>query len=448
MSFAKTTLKALSLTALSGSFVLSALPAMQALTGLESSAHAQDKPQKTRKVPAMSLPVHKQVQEAQEAMDLDDLTTASAKLEELLGKKNINDYERAVVWQLKASIAYERSDTPAAIRAFETILTLKESIPEALEYSILFNLSQLYFTQEAYDEALDYVKKWEAVTTTVSVSQLAYISQLYYARSDYKNALTYIYRTIAEAEAVDTVEVKENWYNIALASHWELNQYDKVRDVLEILVINWPKASYWRQLAGVYGELGQEQVSYSISEAAYKQGFFDDQPSALVNMAQILIARDAPIKAAWVLEKAFKEERIENNANNIRLLGTSYLRASEYRKSIEPLRKSAEMDNDPTLWLQVAQLELSLERYKDSAGSFAKAIKEFEKNSKANASKLFSSYMQQGSALIEAKDFEGAKKALEKARNFADSRNDKRQVDGWESYLKGEKAREDILASN
>ena len=95
--------------ALAAAAILAVTPVPEG-SPLSSSALAQDEAprnqQKTRKVPAMSLDVHKKVQKAQEAIDESDLATAKEILAKTLEARKINEYERAVVWQMNAMIAF------------------------------------------------------------------------------------------------------------------------------------------------------------------------------------------------------------------------------------------------------------------------------------------------------------------------------------------------------
>lgn len=439
-------------TALAAAAVLAVMPVSEGSV-FSSAAIAQEAPkkqQKTRKVPAMSLEVHKQVQKAQEAMDLDDIPAAEEFLVKAMGKKKINDYEKAVVWQMRAMIAFEKENTPDTITAYEKILTFRESIPEALEIQIIYGLAQLEFSEENYDASLKYVQDWEDKVdpSLIGVAQLTFISQLHYQKTDFATSLEYIYKAIAQAEALDEVEVKENWYNLALSSHWELNQYDKVRDTLEILLINWPNPTYWTQLAGIYQELGQEETSFSITEAAYKQGFFNDKPQNLINTAQIQLARGAPIKCAWIMESSLKDELIENDADNSLLLGQCYLAATEYRKALEPLSVAAASNSDGDLWLQIGQVQMQIDRYEDAEKSFTKMVNAFEDEDDKNpktAEKLLAGVMMRGQALTELKRFKEAKDAFRKAARLAKSEKDRRAVANWRRYMNGEEAREQML---
>jgi tetratricopeptide (TPR) repeat protein len=437
--------------AVAAAAVLAALPLPEgaSLTG-KAFAQQQEKSYaeqaKTRKVPAMSLDIHKKIQKAQEAMDLKEFTTAKEILDETLQSSRINEYEKAVAWQLKAMISYEEDNTQATIHAYEEILKYSDSIPVALELNILYGLAQLYYSEENYKKALEYIKIWEPRTDLVSVNQLVFIAQVYYTLTNFETSLEYIYRAISEAQAVDTVEVKESWYGMALSAHWELGQYTKVRDVLEILLINWPKPQYWIQLAGVYQELGEEQTSYSLTEAAYKQGFRDDKAVQLVNVAQIMLARGAPIKCAWVLEKAFKENRIEKTPQNYKTLGQCYLMATEYEKALQPLSVAAKSESDGDLWFQIGQVQMQLTHYKDAIDSFDNVAKAFAntKDSK-DKDKRLTAIMQKGQALTELKQYKEAHETFDEARKLATDQKDRRMITQWRNYLKAEEAREEML---
>jgi tetratricopeptide (TPR) repeat protein len=443
-------------TALAAAAILAVMPVPSG-SMLDQAVAAQEKPkskQKTRKVPAMSLEVHKQVQKAQEAMDLEDIPAAEEYLEKAMGKRNINDYEKAVVWQIRAMIAFEKEDTPATIRAYEKILSFRESIPEAQEQGILYGLGQLYFSQEDYKTSLRYIKDWQAQVdpSLIGVNQLVFIGQLYYQLQDFPKTLEYIYDAIAQAETVDTIEVKENWYNIALSAHFELNQYEKVRDVLEVLLINWPKPNYWTQLASIYQQLGQDITSYAITEAAYKQGFLDDNPSYILNVAQMQLSRSAPIKCAWILEDALDKKLIKDDADNELLLGQCYLAATEYRKALAPLSIAAEKDNNGDTWLQVARIQMQLTDYKTAVSSLEsveKALKDVDAKDKSAKEKLnekvMSTLLLKGQALTELKRFKEARTAFANAKRLAKGQADRKTVARWVGYLSSEEQREKLL---
>ncbi|UTW55890.1 DUF2753 domain-containing protein [Kordiimonas sp. SCSIO 12610] len=415
--------------------------------GLDTAQAQEAKKKKsTRKVPALSLDFHKKITKGQEAMDEKNFAEAKKIINDALGRKGVNNYEKAVAYQYLANIAFEEEQPREAIRYYEQILDVREQIPEQLEISLLFNLAQLWYVQEDLDKSLQYLQEWEPRTEIIGVTQLQFISTVHYSKSDYPKAIEYAERTITEAETAG-LEVKENWYQIILSSYWELGNFAKVRDTLELLLINWPKPGYWTQLAGVYGELGEDQTSFSVTEAAYKQGFLNDKPQQLVNHAQILLSRNAPIKAAWVLRDAFKDELVEKSAANQKTLGQAYLLAAEYKDAVEPLSAAAKEDADGSLWFQIGQVLAQLDRHADATVAFQNAIDIDSKDKASDAKKrLLSATMLKGTSFTELKKFKEAKAEFAKARRLAKDAKDRRTVKQWEDYLKVEEEREKILA--
>jgi len=231
------------------------------LFGPEPVEAQEEKKKKTRKVPALSLDFHKRIQKGQEAMDEKNFAEAKKIINDALGRKSVNNYEKAVAYQYLATIAFEEEKPREAIKFYEQILAVREQIPEQLEISLLFNLSQLWYVQEDYDKSLQYAREWESKTEIIGVNQLIFISQIHYTKTNYPTTIEYVERAINDAEAAG-LEIKENWYNLILSSYWELGNFPKVRDTLEVLLINWPKPVYWTQLAGVYGELGEDQFTH------------------------------------------------------------------------------------------------------------------------------------------------------------------------------------------
>lgn len=459
------TLKSLSVVAVAA--VAFATVPMPQGTPFVEAAFAQDqaqKKQKTRKVQAIPLPFQKKLERISEVLSPEEMTDAekeatkterlaraSKLLDDAYDSRGINDYARSIVWQYRAQVAFDRDDTPGAINAFENVLKFKESIPVAQEHGIMYNLAQLYYSIEKYERALEYVTNWEREVSAVDpalvgVNQLVFISQLNYTLNDFDKAIAYIDRAITDAEKVDTIEVKENWYGLRLACLWELKDYKRAQDTLITLIVNWPNPNYWNQLAATYQELGDETASWSILEAAYRQGFLNDKPAQIRNVAQIQIARDAPIKCAWIIEKAFKDEHIERSAENQRTLGQCYMQASEFRKAVAPLIAAAQDENDGDLWFQIGQVQMANDSLADAITSFDKANGEFT-SSKDNKTvgKRFSTVMMKAQALIELKRYKEAKSAFAEASKIATTSRQRRQIAQWRDYMKAEEAREATL---
>ncbi|NVJ97941.1 MAG: TonB family protein [Alphaproteobacteria bacterium] len=215
-----------------------------------------------RKIPAMSRSVHKQMQKAQEALSEKEYAKSHAILETLLAQKKINDFERAVAWQLKAMLAFAEDDSADTIEAYEKILTFSNSIPKALEISILYGLSQLYYAEKSYDKALHYAKSWEsrADASLTGYKHLKYFANLHYVREEYDLALKYLDKTINLFAQHSTQYVPASWYQMMVSSHWELGNKVKVDQIVQDRLIADPHPRWCRLKAGILIEMGQPKA--------------------------------------------------------------------------------------------------------------------------------------------------------------------------------------------
>jgi len=438
--------------------ILKALSLLLCLTGPVAAApqdaktertQAQTtKPIKERRVPAIGETLYRRLQKAQTFIDSGNLGEANAILEETLSSRRLNDYERAVIWQVKSSIAYASDDIAATITAYETILQFRESIPVQQEVASLYSLAQLYFTEEKFETARGYTEEWQSLPKPPnSTAQYQFMAQLYYTLNDYGTVLTHIDALLAAAAANDTLQVKENWYQLKLSSHWEMGDFAKVKDSLEYMVQRWPNTRYWTQLAAAYRELGEVETSYSVIDAAYRQGWLDEDETQLLQMARIQMIRETPIRCAWVLEKAFAEKRATKSAQNLQTLGQCYLQAGEFEKAVKPMAAAATLEPDAAHLRQLGQLYLQLDKLEEASGAFARAAEHLDATDPKQKQRVFTLMMLRGQTFIGLGRFEEARNIFQKAKKTAVKEAQLTALNRWQGYLDAEEARNKLLTS-
>ncbi|MFN3164244.1 MAG: hypothetical protein ACE37N_12385, partial [Pseudohongiellaceae bacterium] len=103
-----------------------------------SSAHAQQKEKdtrETRRTPALRNKVYEKLAEAQAAAEAKDLSGAIKILDGMVaagGKKALNSYELANVYNLYAFIYYSQENYSKALQAYEEVVS-QPDIPLAME---------------------------------------------------------------------------------------------------------------------------------------------------------------------------------------------------------------------------------------------------------------------------------------------------------------------------
>jgi tetratricopeptide (TPR) repeat protein len=402
----------------------------------QGAAYAQasdDKEAKTRKTPAMREKVYKRLAEAQELVESGDTNGAVSVLTELKGMRDLNAYEVAQVWSFFGYIYYAAENYPESIKAYEMVLQQPE-IPVAMENTTMYTLAQLHFTQANYSKAEKMLLRWFESAVDPGPEPYILLGQLYYQLERYKDAIVPVETAIRLAKESGR-EIKENWWLLLRVFYYELENYPKVIEILEILVKEHPKKEYWVQLSGMYGEMGKQRQQLFAYEAAYIQGYLESN-SELVTMAQLYMQDNVPYKGSTVLEKGLKEGKVDKNYKNYRLLAQAYQMAREDKKSLAPLQESAKLAEDGDLYFRLAQAYSNLDRWQDCVDAVDKAL------NKGDLKRVDTAYVLKGMAYFNMDNLGEAQKAFEQARKDERSR---RSADQWLSYIASERQRQSEL---
>lgn len=414
-----------------------------------SQAVAAEAKKKTRKVPAMREQTYRRLAEAQVMIDPESAPReegepapepkgspreAVALLLKLKDRRGLNSYELAQVWNTLAFAYYTLDDVPNTIGAYENVLA-QGTITEALEQSVLRALFQLYYSKEDYATSIKYIERWEAIRENPDAGVTYIKATAYYQMDKFRDSL----KTALLVEQIATEQertMKENWWYLQVILYNELSDIDNVIDVLETLIINYPKKQYWMHLAGMYGEQDQDDKALSAYYAAYAQDMLTRE-SEVVMLAQRLLNAEVPFEAAIILEKGFKDGLIEENEKNLKLLATAYTMSQDMNKAIDAWRDATKFAEEGDLYYRLAQALANEDRHKEAVQSYQEAIDSGEVNDLGDVNFWY------GISLMQLERWDKAIGAFRAA-----SRADKtmaKQTGQYIRYIKGEKRRQEEL---
>ena len=399
-------------------FVIGQLPVGVSFGDAVQAAEAK---KKTRKVPAMRERTYKKLAEAQVMVDPESAPREEGEpapipkgtprdairmLQELMGSRGLNSYEKAQIWNTLAFAYYTLDDMPSTINAYEQILR-QGTISEALELSSLRALFQLYYSNEKYLKAIKYIDRFQALQKVRDPQITFFKATAYYQLDNFRESLKQAILVeeiavsrragrIAASEAIlanakATPEeqqkarlglqklrakpaIKENWWYLQVVLYNELEDVDSVIRLLETLIVNYPKKQYWMHLAGMYSEKGRDDASLSAYYATYIQGFLVKE-SEIIMVAQRLLGADNPYEASQILEKGFDEKAIEENEKNLRLLATAYTLSQETNAAIDAWRDATRYAEDGDLHFRLAQALSAEDRHKEAVEAYSDAQK-------------------------------------------------------------------------
>ncbi len=415
---------------------------------LGTVASAADKKER-RKVPPMKERTYKAISEAQLLIDPDSVPVAEGEkkpeiqadprkaielLNDQLGRRGLNGYEIAQIWNTLAFAYYTLEDLPNTKKAYENVLK-QGTISLALELSSTRALFQLYYADEDYKKAIEYIDRWQAINETPDADVTFIKATAYYQMDNFEESLKQA--LLVEQIALEQEKtIKENWLYIQVVLYNELKDYDKVISLLERMIVMFPKKQYWMHLAGMYGEKGWDDKALSAYYAAYTQGLFDKE-SEIVMLSQRLLNAEVPFEAATVLEKGFKEKMIEKNEKNVRLLATAYTMSKNYDEAINAWKEATKYAKDGEIFYRLAQALANEDRHKEAVKAYRDALDRDGIKDPAEVN------FWMGISLMQLEEWDDATKAFRAAAKDKDRRKSSNQ---YIQYIASEKKRLAALA--
>lgn len=409
--------------------------ALSVLPGVNLATVQAAEQQKTTRVPALREKVYSQLARAQKLADDGDSKAGLDALDSIQARSSsMNSYEIAMMHNFYGFIYYNENDLVKAIASFEKVIA-EDGIPETLRLSTTFSLAQLAMANSDYKKVIAFLDKWDAINTKPKTDAYYLLrAQTYYQLKDYEQGLSYITQAINLSDSEGKVP-KENWLVLQRAMYYSLNQTDKVVSVLERMVKLYNKPEYWVQLAGMYGETGQEKQQLSVLEAAYQQGFLTSK-SDLRQLAQVYLYNQLAYKAANVMSKAIEQGIAEPTAKNYAFVAEAMVQAKEDAKSISYFTKAAERSEHGKYDQRLAEVYVNTEQYDEAADAARMALDKGGLDFESNA------FVALGMAQYNLQNFDASILAFEQAEKHKKSQ---RLAQQWIKYVKREKVHAQTL---
>jgi len=397
----------------------------------------QKKQQETRKTPALRNKVYEKLQAVQQAAEAQDMKLAKELLEEMRtagGKNELNSYELANMWNMFAFVYYSEENYPKAIEAYRNLIA-QPDIPLQLEINTKYSIAQLYFVTEDYRNAVKTLREWFEVADNPNADAHMLMAQGYYQLKEWDNAIKEVEKGLAKNAEKGRLP-KEPWLLLARVLYFEKGDIPAMVDVLETLVKLYPKGEYWIQLSMMYGEQKKDLLQMVTMETAYVQGMLTRE-SELLQMAGLYAGNDVPYKAAKVLQKGVKDGIVKETSKNMEYLGNFLASAQEIKKSVEPLKKAADLSKNGEAASRLANVYISLDRFKEAEEAAKLALKKGDLRSEENTLLVL------GQAQFYQEDYQDAKKTFNRALKFKKTEKFARQ---WIKYLNSELKRIESLS--
>lgn len=352
-------------------------------------------------------------------------------LQRMLGRAGKDDYLRAILNQALAQVEWSRGNYDAALNHFETAVQL-DVLPNQAHFALMYQIAQVYYSQERYAEALDRLALWFCTAPEEKITSGAYVLQasIHTAMENFPEALQAIETAISMEE-----EPKEQWYQLKLGVHYELEQFPEVAQTLEILVANWPeKKTYWVQLAQSYFGLKREDEALGVAALAYRKGLLDTQ-SDLMFLSNLYSNGGVPYKSAEVLQKGIEDGVVESNRRHWTRVAQEWYGAEELEKSLLAYERAGQASTDGETDLSRAFILVDLERWSEAKDALDAALDKGGLNDRDTGQ----AYLLRGMAHFNLEAFDAASADWGRASRYERTKNAAEQ---WIAHLREERRRQ------
>jgi tetratricopeptide (TPR) repeat protein len=351
-------------------------------------------------------------------------------LQKMLGRAGRDNYLQAVLNQALAQVEWARGNYIPSLRYFEQAVAL-DVLPDATHFALMYQIAQLYFMNDQYEQALDRLELWfckapeEKISATAHVLQAAILAR----KEDYRGALS----AIDTAIAMDP-EPREQWYQLKLAAHFELKQYPEAAETLGIMIAEWPDSrDYWLQLAQVRMQLNQDEMALAVLALAYRKNLLIEQ-SDITLLCSLYSHSDLPYKAAEILEKAILDGIVPADQRHWTLVADAWYAAEELEKALRAYGEAGEVAEDGNIDLRRAYLLVDLEHWPGALEALDQALQKGGLDDR----KTGEAYLLRGVAWFNLENYDKAGADWGRAGRHEKSREAARQ---WMNHLQEEKRR-------
>jgi len=409
-----------------------------------STATAQEaskNERETRKTPALRNNIYEKLAEAQAFAEAKQYVEAEAVLNDMLDatskKSKLNRYELANVYNTYAYLRYAVEDYDGALDYYQKVIDQRPEIPLALEINTLYTVAQLYFLQENWRKGIDTLNTWMSVTDTPSTNAYVLLANGYFQLKDYDKSLSNIQIAIDREESAGKVP-KEQWYNLARFIHFDRDNFREALNVLELLIMYYPKKQYWVQASHLYGEEKDEARQLALLEATYEQNLLD-RSQDIVLISQLYLQAEVPYSAARAMEKGLADDIVEKESKNYELAGVAWRQAQEVTKSLPMLEAAASKSEKGELYARLGNVYLDVDKNKEAVEALKRGL------DRGGVKRPDQARLALGMAYFNLGDFNAARRAFREARKDKRARS---YADQWLKYITSEENRLEELAKD
>lgn len=360
--------------------------------------------------PEMSQRIYPQIIKAHERLNDGDTARAKEDFDKFMANDKLTGYERAIVLQGLAQIAYDNDDVETAVGYWRQALAT-DALPNQSHFQLLYQIAQMHLIDEEYPQALETLDEWMRLTGSRTAEVLALRGNALYRMERYPEAIRALDEAIAASD-----QPQASWLEMKMAANYDQENYAGAAQALEELTRLQPnEVKHQINLAQLYIELEQTDKALGILQKLRQENRLTTHEHWR-QLYQLLAYADRQADAAEAIEAGIQSGALKPDAQVMRSLGDNYYLSEQVPKAIDAYARSAELSTDGLADQQRGHLLVDNERYAEAKEALTTALR------KGGLTDEGTAWLLLGDAEQELGNQAAARAAFEKAAGFESSR--------------------------
>ncbi len=402
-------------------------PAEEKAESAEDKLQYKDFATRRRRTPSPECGAR--LQKVQEFFETESWPEAEMAARQAMRRACKKGFEHSEVNNWIGVALFQQDKVTEAIEAYKLVVEEPEADPDK-RVRVRYNMSQLMFMQERYQDAADQLEIWLTEVETPDRGGKVLLAKAYYNLEKKDRSLDLMQEVMAESKELQSVP-KEGWLSFLWVLHYEREEYRKAVGISHTLLTYYPKNKYWKQLTAMFAALEDERNELLGLEVTYMQDGLDKEKQ-LMALAYRYMAFDTPFRAAYLIEKGMESGLISRSQKNLEVLGSAWQRSQEFGRASPILEEAAAMSDDGNVWSRLAGVYLNINENEKALEAAEKAL------AKGGLKREDLTWMNKGTAEAALHCYSDAERSFARAAEFEKT---ERSASNWANYVKAEGGR-------
>lgn len=291
--------------------------------------------------------------------------------DELLANGSANAFDRSNAAYL-AGYAWMAKDTDSYTHAIEYLQrALSENgLSNNTHYQVMLQVAQMQLSEEKYADAEATAEKFLAETKSNDPRALALQGNALYRLERYQDSVDVLKKVLASSDKPD-----DNLVRLLIANYLELNKPQEAAAVIEGLLARKPDdKALMQNLASVYQQADQDAKAGQVIDRMRAAGMLTESKDYEVAYRLLANIEGREKDAVALIQEGFAKGILQPNYDAYAYLGNAYYAQDQVPQAIDAWAKAAPLAKDGEMYLNLAKLQASEERWADAKASANQAL--------------------------------------------------------------------------